>query len=50
MPQIEIVSAPKQSMLFGDKKYIMERSMFGDYALVKAKRADRMGNLQFEKT
>lgn len=27
----------------------MEKSIFGDFALVKAKRADRMGNLQFEK-
>lgn len=28
----------------------MEKSIFGDFALVKAKRADKMGNLQFEKT
>jgi len=34
-------------MEFDGKKYLMEKSIFGDFALVKAKRADRMGNLQF---
>lgn len=49
-PVVEIESQPKLTMIFGGKRYIMERSLFGDFALVKAKRADKMGNLQFEKT
>ena len=46
----EIASTPKPTALFNGRKYVMEQSFFGDFALVKAKRADRMGNLQFEKT
>lgn len=46
----EIASEPKPTAVFNNRKYVMERSLFGDFALVKAKRADRMGNLQFEKT
>jgi len=37
-------------MEFDGKRYLLERSIVGDFALVKAKRADKMGNLQFEKT
>jgi 3-oxoacid CoA-transferase len=46
----EIASEPKPTATFDGKKYVMERSLFADFALVKAKRADKMGNLQFEKT
>ena len=28
----------------------MEPSIFGDYALIKAKKADKLGNLMFNKT
>lgn len=28
----------------------MERSIVGDFAIIKARRADKLGNLQFEKT
>jgi acyl CoA:acetate/3-ketoacid CoA transferase alpha subunit len=37
-------------MEFDGKRYLLERSIYGDFALIKAKKADRMGNLQFEKT
>ena len=36
--------------MFNGKKYILEKSIYGDFALVKAKKADKLGNLQFEKS
>ena len=36
--------------MFGNKKYLEENAIFGDFALVKAWRADTMGNLEFHKT
>lgn len=47
---MEISSEPRPTAVFEGKKYIQERSIFGDFALIKAKRADTLGNLQFEKT
>lgn len=41
---------PRSSATFKNKKYILEQSIFGDYAIIKAKRADKLGNLQFQKT
>lgn len=49
-PVAEIVSEPRPSAEFNGKRYILENSLFGDFALVKAKKADKMGNLQFEKS
>ena len=49
-PLVEIVSEPRPSAEFNGKRYILEKSLFGDFALVKAKKADKMGNLQFEKS
>ena len=45
-----IESEPRPSAVFNGRKYILETSLFADYALVKAKRADKLGNLQFEKS
>lgn len=41
----EIVSQPKPTKIFKGTKYIEEESIFSDFALIKAKRADTMGNL-----
>ncbi len=41
------MAEPKPTAVFDGRKYVLERSLFGDLALVKAKRADKMGNLQF---
>lgn len=41
------MSEPKPTSVFNGKKYIMEKSLFADFALIKAKRADKMGNLEF---
>lgn len=49
-PEPQIIAEPKQSMSFKGKKYILEESIVGDFAIVKAKKADRQGNLMFEKT
>jgi len=45
-----ITSAPKESRIFDNKKYILERAIKGRCGLVKAHRADKFGNLQFRKT
>lgn len=43
--KVEIASEPKEIREFNGKPYIMEDAIFGDYALVKAYKADSLGNL-----
>jgi 3-oxoacid CoA-transferase len=43
------MSKPKETREFNGKAYVMEESIFGDYAFVKVHKADRMGNCQFRK-
>ncbi|OAA59645.1 Coenzyme A transferase [Niveomyces insectorum RCEF 264] len=40
-------SRPKDVRVFNGKAYLLEESIAGDYAFVKAYRADRLGNCQF---
>ncbi|RKF61132.1 Succinyl-CoA:3-ketoacid coenzyme A transferase 1, mitochondrial [Erysiphe neolycopersici] len=40
-------SEPKEVRVFDGKPYLLEESIKGDYALVKAWKADRLGNCQF---
>ncbi|RDW73804.1 succinyl-CoA:3-ketoacid-coenzyme A transferase-2 [Coleophoma crateriformis] len=40
-------SYPKDVKVFDGKQYLMEESIKGDYAFVKAYKADRLGNVQF---
>ena len=40
----------KEHAQFDGKTYILERAITGDFALVKAWKADRSGNLVFRKT
>ncbi|KAL4911320.1 hypothetical protein BDW74DRAFT_184704 [Aspergillus multicolor] len=42
-------SKPKETREFNGKSYIMEEAIFGDYALIKADKADKLGNCQFRK-
>ncbi|KAL2871041.1 succinyl-CoA:3-ketoacid-coenzyme A transferase 1 mitochondrial precursor [Aspergillus lucknowensis] len=42
-------SKPKETREFNGKAYILEESIFGDYALIKADKADKLGNCQFRK-
>jgi hypothetical protein len=39
----------KETREFNGKSYVMEESIFGDYAFVKVAKADRLGNCQFRK-
>lgn len=43
------MSKPKETREFNGKPYILEESIFGDYAFVKVHKADRMGNCTFRK-
>ncbi|KAF1996669.1 hypothetical protein P154DRAFT_547794 [Amniculicola lignicola CBS 123094] len=40
---------PKETREFNGKAYVMEESIFGDYAFVKVAKADRLGNCSFRK-
>ncbi|GES61535.1 succinyl-CoA,alpha-ketoacid-CoA transferase [Aspergillus terreus] len=42
-------SKPKETREFNGKNYILEESIFGDYALIKVHKADKLGNCQFRK-
>lgn len=45
-----IVAEGKEKRTFDGKEYILERPIHGDFALVKAWKGDRLGNLVFRKT
>lgn len=45
-----LLAAGKESRLFQGKEYVMENGLRADFALVKAARADRYGNLVYNKT
>ena len=45
-----ILSKPKETREFNNKKYVMEESITGDFALIKAWKSDTHGNLVFRKT
>lgn len=46
----EIKTEPKEIRIFDGRKYLLETSLRGDFALIKAKRADKKGNIQFHLT
>ncbi|CAI6084328.1 unnamed protein product [Clonostachys chloroleuca] len=43
----ELYNPPKDVKVFNGKSYLLEHSIAGDYAFVKAYRADKLGNCQF---
>ena len=45
-----IVAEGKETREFDGKMYVMERGIVGDFSLVAAWKADRLGNLMFRKT
>lgn len=47
---VEIMSEPKEIKVFNGREYVMEESIVGDIALVKAWKADTYGNLVFRGT
>ncbi len=44
------VAEGKETREFGGREYLMERAITGDFAIVKAWKADRYGNLVFRQT
>lgn len=40
-------SNPRDVKIFNQKSYVMEEAIRGDYAFIKAYKADRLGNVQF---
>ncbi len=47
---VALASPPKEIRVFDGKRYVLERSINADFALVHAKLGDTMGNLVFNKT
>lgn len=47
---VAIASPPKETRVFGDKRYVLEESINADFALVHALTGDTDGNLVFDKT
>ncbi|VUC27007.1 unnamed protein product, partial [Clonostachys rosea] len=45
--EVQQWSPPKPVAVFNGKQYLLEESISGDYAFVKAYKADRLGNCQF---
>ncbi|GAA2485243.1 3-oxoacid CoA-transferase subunit A [Terrabacter carboxydivorans] len=45
-----ILAEGKEARVLGGREYVLELPIRGDYALVSAHRADRMGNLVYRKT
>ena len=47
---INIASEPREVRQFNGRNYIMEEAITGDFALIKAWKADKKGNVVFRKT
>lgn len=45
--KVVVESAKKEVRQFGDRAYVMEESIIGDFSLIKAWKADTAGNLVF---
>src|SRR6058998_1150341 len=45
-----VVAEGKETRRFGERHYVLEFSLTADFALVKAYKGDRLGNLQYRKT
>ncbi|EXJ57383.1 hypothetical protein A1O7_07730 [Cladophialophora yegresii CBS 114405] len=46
---IDLMSNPRETRSFRGKQYLLEESIFGDVALIRVDKADRMGNCRFRK-
>lgn len=44
------MSKERETRVFNNRKYVLEESVFGDLALIKAYKADKKGNLVFRET
>uniref|UniRef100_A0A914WLG9 Succinyl-CoA:3-ketoacid-coenzyme A transferase n=1 Tax=Plectus sambesii TaxID=2011161 RepID=A0A914WLG9_9BILA len=48
--KVAVASKPKETRVFNGINYVMEEAITADYALIKAWRADTLGNIQFRKS
>ncbi|PAV85769.1 hypothetical protein WR25_21837 [Diploscapter pachys] len=48
--KVEIASKPKETRTFNGINYVLEEAIWGDYSLIKAWRADKLGNVQFRQS
>jgi len=46
--KMEIVSDVRETQVFDDQTYVLERAITADYAIIKAQKADHEGNLVFK--
>lgn len=46
----ELPSSPLEHRTFDGKSYVMETALYGDYALIKGWKADKLGNVVFRTT
>ncbi|KIW84764.1 hypothetical protein Z517_00152 [Fonsecaea pedrosoi CBS 271.37] len=46
---VDLMSKPRETRSFRGKDYLLEESIFGDVALIRVDKADRMGNCRFRK-
>ncbi|OMJ86648.1 hypothetical protein SteCoe_11799 [Stentor coeruleus] len=47
---VEKYSVPRETKIYGGEKFLLEKAITGDYGIIKAWKADTMGNLVFRKT
>ena len=45
-----ILTDPKETKMFNGKKFLLEESITGDFSLIRASKADELGNLIFDKS
>lgn len=45
-----VIAEGKETRMFNGKQYVLEEALHADYALVRAAKADRLGNLVYNKT
>jgi 3-oxoacid CoA-transferase subunit A len=45
-----VVADGKETRVFGNREYLLEHALTADFALIKAWKGDRMGNLVYRKT
>jgi len=48
--KVEVVSPKKEDRVFDGKNYVMESQLQADFGLIKAWKADKLGNVIFRKT
>uniref|UniRef100_A0A915CLP2 3-oxoacid CoA-transferase n=1 Tax=Ditylenchus dipsaci TaxID=166011 RepID=A0A915CLP2_9BILA len=48
--EVEVASSPKETRCYNGVNYVLEEAICGDYALIKAWKADKLGNLLFKQT